>query len=525
MPYSSNFELPESIKNTLPVKAQTIFRKAYNGAYESYDGDAAKANATAWSQVKTKYEKRNKKWVLIKPKVVSGGLNLNLEIPEDGWVAAAKVGQEALLSPNDTIVKYTEEGLRNYADSLQNLDITYNHDNKRKINGESIVNAKFEDQYLYMQISNQIKEAIKNKKVSGLSIEGIPKKIEDGWIIDIEGTALSLMEYPQLPACKIEEGCGIVTSSILEQVDVTQMGEHSLSLSTTSRPYVTGTSTTYGESGLNVSSQAIEASDDTSKYFDVYVVNNMGNSVKIGTDSVWATKKELKDPEYIKSQLMQRAGQYNREKIKFYNADTTMKLGDSLQTEKNPIHEVTTVISKQVPELLESDNRYLIEQNKSIEKSSLGGDAKEMEGKEPLTYSGDQVNQMVASAETKIETALKNQHEVDLTELKDKEKKAQEELATAHATELKEAAKQSFRKAQAITTFEAKFKPSDEVLTQAKEIDPIALEFFNGLDIPMSEPQSGVTSAAQKADKEEKDTYEDIKTRYNKKLGRGTGAK
>lgn len=36
MPYQSNDELPDSVRNNLPKHAQDIYRKAFNSAWEEY---------------------------------------------------------------------------------------------------------------------------------------------------------------------------------------------------------------------------------------------------------------------------------------------------------------------------------------------------------------------------------------------------------------------------------------------------------------------------------------------------------
>lgn len=50
MPYKSNSELPDSVKNNLPTKAQTIYRKTFNSAHENYD--EVTAHKVAWTAVK-----------------------------------------------------------------------------------------------------------------------------------------------------------------------------------------------------------------------------------------------------------------------------------------------------------------------------------------------------------------------------------------------------------------------------------------------------------------------------------------
>jgi cation transport regulator len=64
MPYNSNSDLPDSIKDALPEEAQTIFRKAFNSAYEQHGGDEEKSNATAWAAVKKAgWQKAEGSWV------------------------------------------------------------------------------------------------------------------------------------------------------------------------------------------------------------------------------------------------------------------------------------------------------------------------------------------------------------------------------------------------------------------------------------------------------------------------------
>ena len=66
MPYQSRSDLPDSVRNVLPVHAQDIYKEAFNSAYEQYDepeerrGDADQeetAHKVAWSAVKKTYAK------------------------------------------------------------------------------------------------------------------------------------------------------------------------------------------------------------------------------------------------------------------------------------------------------------------------------------------------------------------------------------------------------------------------------------------------------------------------------------
>lgn len=66
MPYDSNSDLPEDVRDALPQHAQETYREAYNSAWDQYEdpddrrgGQSREATAhqVAWSAVKEEYEK------------------------------------------------------------------------------------------------------------------------------------------------------------------------------------------------------------------------------------------------------------------------------------------------------------------------------------------------------------------------------------------------------------------------------------------------------------------------------------
>ncbi len=72
MPYARNADLPAPVREHLPPAAQTIYRKAYNSAWEQYDearkrrGSATReetAHRVAWAAVKVSYRKQGDRWV------------------------------------------------------------------------------------------------------------------------------------------------------------------------------------------------------------------------------------------------------------------------------------------------------------------------------------------------------------------------------------------------------------------------------------------------------------------------------
>ena len=66
MPYSSNADLPASVRNHLPEHAQDIYRAAFNHAYDAHAGDPRQEEAAhriAWAAVKRSYAKGGDRWV------------------------------------------------------------------------------------------------------------------------------------------------------------------------------------------------------------------------------------------------------------------------------------------------------------------------------------------------------------------------------------------------------------------------------------------------------------------------------
>ena len=57
--YKQITQLPDSVKNNLPKRAQEIYKEAFNSAVEQY-GEEDRAHRVAWSAVENKYEKNEK---------------------------------------------------------------------------------------------------------------------------------------------------------------------------------------------------------------------------------------------------------------------------------------------------------------------------------------------------------------------------------------------------------------------------------------------------------------------------------
>ena len=66
MPYASNADLPNSLRDHLPPAAQTIYRKAFNHAWDSYGTNLRQeeiAHRISWAAVKRRYCKVGDLWV------------------------------------------------------------------------------------------------------------------------------------------------------------------------------------------------------------------------------------------------------------------------------------------------------------------------------------------------------------------------------------------------------------------------------------------------------------------------------
>jgi cation transport regulator len=64
MPYERKADLPESVKDNLPAHAESIYKEAFNSAWDQYDHDEDRAHRVAWGAVKKQYHKNEKgDWV------------------------------------------------------------------------------------------------------------------------------------------------------------------------------------------------------------------------------------------------------------------------------------------------------------------------------------------------------------------------------------------------------------------------------------------------------------------------------
>lgn len=66
MPYSTVADLPPAVRHALPEHAQSIYRHAFNHAWERYHDHPEResvAHRIAWAAVKRTYQKVDSAWI------------------------------------------------------------------------------------------------------------------------------------------------------------------------------------------------------------------------------------------------------------------------------------------------------------------------------------------------------------------------------------------------------------------------------------------------------------------------------
>lgn len=112
MPYSSDSELPEGVRNSLPGEAQSTWRRIFNSAYQQYHDDA-KAAQVAWSGLKDAGWSKNDKgeWV---SKILNWEAYVEVSKLDDvqqvvyGWGSVTKVGGQPYTDTQKDIVEDRE---------------------------------------------------------------------------------------------------------------------------------------------------------------------------------------------------------------------------------------------------------------------------------------------------------------------------------------------------------------------------------------------------------------------------------
>ena len=481
MPYKSNADLPKSVRDALPEHGQTIFRKAFNSAIKQYGAeDETRLMKVAWGAVKNVYVKKDDKWVLKEGKsAISDGI-----IPqpkEKSWIPVAKVGQAVRIKDAESefglkddlempqTVYPTAEGFEKAVEMFKDIQETgYVGKNHAEIlPGLEVLEQKFEYPFLYAKFNTEGEEAIKDPTSTGRSIDATVFNIEGHLLTEFFVPGVSVLFEPHNPACTREMGCASIIKS-----------ERSAS-----------------------SASKID--------FDLVILNNRGEFVKVRDVNLYLDKTEMKDEELVKGQLLAEVAYLDYQtSCMFLKHDPALKIGDIVPSDVKPLYTIQIAISAKGE--IEVDYHEGGGKKKMVEK-----------GEEPVTFTEEQVKERIATAVSEVTERLDNAHAVVVTDLEKANETKIAELGTEHETAVKEAEKAAVKQAQARATFMQKFglKDDSEVMKQYDEVKTVQdmQGLVNSMEIPLTvNAAAGISSASggeeNKVEKvEEVGNYDPIK--------------
>ncbi len=221
MVYKDISELPESVRKVLPESAQRMFMDIVNNSLKEYNGDEAKAFATAWSVIGKKYEKGKDGIWQLRGNYATFAIEMQGDWNGMDWIPVAKVGQKTKMA--DGIVRsLTKEALQNSVGSWNGGRITKDHN--ELVVGLQITNAKFEEPFLYMQFDPKTLKYVTCAKASGRSVEFMGTKYDDSQVLDGYGVGLSVLFPPKTPACDKAMGC-FENNINLQETEMTEIEE------------------------------------------------------------------------------------------------------------------------------------------------------------------------------------------------------------------------------------------------------------------------------------------------------------
>ena len=236
MPYERKADLPDAIKK-LPSEAQDIWQKAFNAAYEQYNGDEAKSAATAWSAVKHKFEQNEDgNWVKKKEKAMAD------KTQTFKGVEIARVGTFEAQTGTATFTKKdfdNAETAYNELKSDHKAIITLGHDEGQKLlqedgypNAGFVENIRRKGDKLicdYVDVPQVIAKLIETGRYNSRSIFAFRnvKVAEKQWPFVVFGVALLGADPPAVDSlkdiAKVHASFGIDESEIPENAVIVMM--------------------------------------------------------------------------------------------------------------------------------------------------------------------------------------------------------------------------------------------------------------------------------------------------------------
>ena len=463
MPYKSieeakNAKFPTTAEKAPLTLAQINHLARIHDAIKKA-GSADDPMAVAWTQWKEIYKKKDNKWALKEGKsAVSDGIISQPK--ENDWIPVAKVGQAVRIKDAESefglkddlefpqTVYPTAEGFEKAVEMFKGLQekgyVGKNH--AEILNGLEVIDQKFEYPFLYAKFNPEGEEAIKDPTSTGRSIDATVFNIEGHLLTDFFVPGVSVLFEPHNPACTREMGCASITKS-----------ERSAS-----------------------SASKID--------FDLVILNNRGEFVKVRDVNMYLDKTEMKDEELVKGQLLAEVAYLDYQtSCMFIEHDPALKIGDIVPSDIKPLYSIQIAISAK--------------DGKELEYHKGGGIKKMGETEEPVTFTEEQVKQRIGTAVAEVTEKLDNAHAVDITKLKEEGETKIKELGTEHEKVVKEAEEAAFKRAQARATFMQKFglKDDSELMKSYDEVKTVEdmQGLVNSMEIPMAaNVAAGISSAS-----------------------------
>ena len=269
-------------------------------------GTAKNPMAVALTKWKELYEVKGKKWVLkkktesmqsmisTKPDIADN--KITIPFVKDGTIAFNGTGKKFTI---------TSEALENGHHTWQGGIVTVNH----KVKEKGIVSKTwYQTPFAFAEITGLSDEAmsiVQSPAYRGVSQESTAiTSDKKGNVTELKGTGITLVVYPEKPACSIEAGCGELIASTLIGLDEPE--------------YIK---------------------------FDVVALNNAGNKIKIRECSIYLSEDERFDDDVFRERLASEIGYIGLGTYEIFRHDSDIKVGDEISNDIEPVHTVEITVS------------------------------------------------------------------------------------------------------------------------------------------------------------------------------------